>query len=204
MPALLLVLATVASGCATGPSPTPPAPVTPAPTVEPTAPVPPDEVPAAATPSPAATDLIGYGQSDGPLFPGVETSAQLAVDVSDLRDMAGLDLVVVLYPQVAFGSQLLRLPIDVSPYSVATKTVPVPDARLMLLAFAGQRPCRMGFMPRCKVSGGDDEPPDYGCRLQVEIEPGDDRSIAIAGLPKLPAGQGASNAYPTCPVAEGS
>ena len=221
LPVLVVILAIVAPGCATAPSPAPPAanaaatamptaaPVSPEPTVESAATVPPGAVPEAGSPSVSDWVPVPYGREDRPfLYTDIATSAQLVVDVSDLRDMAGHDLVMALdyypSPSEALGSQLLRLPIDMSPYAVATKPMAVPSGHFMLWIFAGQRPCWMGYGPRCEVSGSTDHPPEYGCRVEVDIKPGDDRTIAVGGLPRLLPSQGASYAYPACSVAADS
>jgi hypothetical protein len=200
------------------PSPTPPAastaattipsatPVTPAPTVESSATVPPGAVPASRSPSPSDAAPVPYGQEDRPFrYIDIATSAQLLVDVSDLRDMAGLDLVIALdyypSPSETMGGQLLRLPIDVSPYAVPTKPVAVPSGHFVLWVFAGQRPCWMGYMPRCEVLGSTDRPPEYGCRMVIDVEPDDNRSVAMDGLPRLLRSQGVSYLYPACSVA---
>lgn len=218
LPALVVILAIVVSGCASAPSPVPlvasaaaaapTAPsISPEPTVESAATVPPSAVPVAGSPSPSDSAPVPYGRGVWQ-HPDIANSAQLVVDVSDLRDMTGLDLVVGLdyyrTPTEVRVGQLLRLPIDTSPYSVATKTEAVPSGHYVLWIFAGQRPCWMGYAPRCEVSGSTDRPPEYGCRVTVDIEPGDDRSIVVGGLPRLLPSQGASFAYPACSDVAGS
>jgi hypothetical protein len=102
LPALVVTLAIVACGCAITPSPTPPGDG-PAATVTPVAEsattASPGSVAEAGSPSPSDPAwTMPYEQYDRPFraFPDIETTAQLVVDISGLRDMTGLDLVAGL------------------------------------------------------------------------------------------------------------
>jgi len=140
-------------------------------------------------------------------WPDIGTWAQLTIEVRDLQAMTGLDLVLGLHisnlagTSTGTGNQVLRTAIDTSPFSTTLSACQVPSGDYVLWVFAGAPECRMAWGPICGLPAPEDQwvEPDYECRLEFNLQPGDDSRVVIRGLPE----RGSQYDSPTCSLGDG-